>query len=370
MPVRTRSLTLYAGKEQRHVNFWTDTVARNWHMVGPARPVPLLMDQNGPADRRADPDGGTQARATGIAGRLGVLRPSWWRVKSHNMAVTARRLQTVAEARFPVITHLTTRMLSVNILDAATRLAAQCFLTAVPLLFVVGSFAPEGVQNQLISSVRAVFGLTGDVNDQLEQVYQSHTEYLREATGIVGTLMVLLSATAVSRAMQRLCKRAWEIPKAAMQIAPWRWFVWITVWLAVLVVQAPLRDGFGAGLWLGVPLTVLCQTGLWWWSQHLLLGGLIRWLPLLPGAVLTAAAVTALSVGAQFYLPTALNRSLSEYGPLGPVFTVLSWLIVVCAAVAVGITAGAVVAQETYLAKHLGLASPQRVAEKGKSSGS
>lgn len=306
-----------------------------------------------------------QVAAADAAGRRGVLRPSWWRTKSRDLTAAALRLQRGAEVRFPVITQLTARMLSVNILDAATRLAAQCFLTAIPLLFVVGSFAPKGVQDQLLSSVRKVFGLTGAANEQLEQVYQSGTESLQEATGVAGVFVVVLSATAVSRALQRLCKRAWNVPKKGTKVAPWRWLVWITVWLTVLVVQAPLRDGFGTGLWLGVPLTLLCQTALWWWSQHLLLAGAVPWPPLLPGAVLTAIAVTALSAGAQFYMPAALNRTMAEYGPLGLVFTFLSWLIVVCAAVAVSITVGAVLAQETSLAHRLGSPPARRAAEAG-----
>ncbi|MFE2236347.1 YhjD/YihY/BrkB family envelope integrity protein [Streptomyces sp. NPDC059442] len=267
---------------------------------------------------------------------------------------TALRLRSSAETRFPAVTHVSERMLAVNILDAATRLAAQCFLTAIPLLFLFASVAPEGVQNQLVTSIRAVFGLTGATNAELEKLYRSHSDSLQDVTGVVGALMVIVSATAVSRAMQRLCLRAWQVPKGGMKVAPWRWLVWIVVWLVVLVVQAPLHDGFGLGLWLGVPVTLVSQTALWWWSQHLLLGGLVRWLPLLPGAVLTAAAVTFLSLGAQFYMPTALNRTLAEYGGLGPVFTILSWLIVLCAAVALAITVGAVVAQETHLAKPLG----------------
>ncbi|MFD9305677.1 YhjD/YihY/BrkB family envelope integrity protein [Streptomyces sp. NPDC060048] len=321
-----------------------------------------------PGNRRgdgADGDVAAPAPEEKAAGRRRALRPSWWRGKSRDVTVTARRMQRGAEVRFPVITHLTARMISVNILDAATRLAAQCFLTAVPLLFVFGSFAPQGVQDQLLSSVRAVFGLTGGANEQLEQVYRSGTESLQEATGFVGSLMVLLSATAVSRAMQRLCKRAWNVPKGGTKVAPWRWLVWITVWLSVLVVQAPLRDGFGVGLWLGIPVTLLCQTALWWWSQHLLLGGAIPWLPLLPGAVITAVSITALSLGAQIYMPVALNRTLAEYGSLGPVFTVLSWLIVVCAAVALSITAGAVLAQETGLAHRLGSPPAPRGPEEG-----
>ncbi|WP_351222576.1 YhjD/YihY/BrkB family envelope integrity protein [Streptomyces sp. NPDC002133] len=286
--------------------------------------------------------------------RAAFLRQSWWTAQFEAQRAFARSMVARTEARFPVVTQLTARMVAVNIFDSATRLAAQCFVTAVPLLFVVGSFAPEGVRNQLVSSVSAVFGLTGASKDQLEQVYRSTDENLRDATGVIGALMVLLSATACSRAMQRLCKRAWLVPRTGAKIAPWRWLAWIGVWLSVLIVQGPVRDGFGAGLWLAIPVTMLSQTLLWWWSQHLLLGGLIGWRPLLPGAVLTAFAVTALSIGSRYYMPRAVNRSLAEYGPVGTVLTLLSWLIVLCVAIAVGITAGAVLAREPWLARRLG----------------
>ncbi len=65
-----------------------------------------------------------------------------------------RRLRAGAEERFPVITRLTSHLIAVNLLDSATRLAAQVFLTAVPLLFVVASFAPQGVNQILVSSAR------------------------------------------------------------------------------------------------------------------------------------------------------------------------------------------------------------------------
>ncbi|MGW5373164.1 YhjD/YihY/BrkB family envelope integrity protein [Streptomyces sp. NPDC004009] len=265
-----------------------------------------------------------------------------------------------AEIRFPVLTHLADRMVSVNIFDSGTRLAAQCFLTAVPLLFVFAAYAPSGVRHQLIDSVRAVFGLTDAANAELEKVFEPTTGDLQEATGIVGGLMVLLSATAVSRAMQRLCKRAWEIPRAGARIAAWRWLAWLALWLGALVLQGPVRNGFGVGAWLGVPLTLLTQVGLWWWTQHLLLGGLVGWKPLLPGAVLTAAVLTVLAMTARLYMPRALNRALAEYGPAGSVFVLLSWLIVVCVAAAVSVSAGAVAAQEPFLAHRLGAPPPLR----------
>ncbi|MGW7333251.1 YhjD/YihY/BrkB family envelope integrity protein [Streptomyces sp. NPDC054840] len=325
-------------------------------MPPPAASTNLDADEGG----RHDDDPASAVRA---AFRCGPLmwpeRRARWRKRSQELAAAGRQLQERAETRFPVITHVTERMVGVNIFDSATRLAAQCFLTAVPLLFVVASFAPEAVRQQLVESVRTMFGLTGQANDQLNDMFDgSGEEDIRNAVGAVGAVVVLLSATAVSRAMQRLFRRAWEIPRGGTRITVGRWFVWIGAWMVLLIFQGPVRDGFGLGLWLGIPLTLLLQTAAWWWSQHLLLGGVIPWPPLLPGALLTAAAVTALSLGARVYIPKALNRSLATYGSSGSVFVILSWLIVLCVAVAVGITLGAALAQEPYLVRRLG--SPER----------
>ncbi|WP_254710580.1 YihY/virulence factor BrkB family protein [Streptomyces lunaelactis] len=312
------------------------------------------------ADRsRPDPKGGAAGHAETTQRRLPVWSVARWRAWSDAMGARLGRRLADTRSRFPVITRLISRLRSVNILDAATRLAAQTFLTAIPLLFVVASFAPSGMRNQLVSSVRTVFGLTGDADAQLEQILQSHPGTVGQTIGTVGALMVLISATACSRALQRLFRRAWALPSGGAGLAVWRWLAWIVVWLAVVLVQGPLHDGFGAGLWLGVPVTAITLTALWWWTQHLLLAGRVHWLPLLPGAFLTAAALTVLSVSARIYMPHALNRSLQEYGSVGSVFTMLSWLIVVCAAIAVSITVGAVLAQEPWLARHLGPPAPQ-----------
>jgi membrane protein len=172
--------------------------------------------------------------------------------------------------------------------------------------------------------------------------------------------VALLSATASSRAMGRVCQRAWQLPKPPARMAVWRWFAWIVAWVAVLVLQGPMRGGFGAGVWLGVPLVFVVDVGLWWWTQWLLLNGRVPWLLLLPGAVLTAAAMTALSVTARIYMPTALNRSLATYGSLGSVFTLLSWLIAICVVITFTLTAGAVLATQPPLAGPLNRITPRR----------
>ncbi|MGY6021816.1 YhjD/YihY/BrkB family envelope integrity protein [Streptomyces spinosirectus] len=247
-----------------------------------------------------------------------------------------------------------------NVLDSATRLAAQAFLTAVPLLFVVAAIAPHELRDQFARSVQDTFGLSGDANSQLSIVLQGTgdpSDELRQTTGVVGGLMVLISATACSRAMQRLCERAWGLPGASARVAAWRWIAWLAAWLVMIGLQGSLRTGFGLGLWLGVPLLLIAEIVLWWWSQHLLLAARVPWLPLLPGALLTGVALSVLTASASLYVPRALNHSLDKYGSLGAVFTLLSWLITLCVVVALCVTTGAVVAREPWAARRLGTPS-------------
>lgn len=165
-----------------------------------------------------------------------------------------RGLHARIEGRFPVVTELTGRLLSTNLLDGATRLASQAFLASVPLLFAVAAFAPQGVRDQLRESLRTMFGLTGQADAQLQKVLGSSTgKNLRETTGVVGLLMALISATSFSRAMARVCERAWQLPKSRTRIAAWRWFAWLLALLLVVFMEGPIREGFGAGLWIGIP---------------------------------------------------------------------------------------------------------------------
>lgn len=278
--------------------------------------------------------------------------PPWWRAGTGRWAARLRSAGSRLRARFPLVTALVERLLAVNVFDSATRIAAQSFLTAVPLLFVLGAYAPAALKEQVAASVSAVFGLSAQERAQLQQIFQPPTADLRQATGVVGGLMVLLSATAVSRAVQRLCRRAWQLPRSGPSVAAWRWLAWIALWLGALAVQGLLRNELGAVL--GFTISLLMQTLMWWWTQHLLLGGLVRWAPLLPGALVTALAVSGLSVAAHFSMPRALKRALDAYGAAGSVFVLLSWLIVLCVAIAVGLSVGAVLSQATSLRRRLG----------------
>ncbi|MEB8344163.1 YhjD/YihY/BrkB family envelope integrity protein [Streptomyces endophyticus] len=262
------------------------------------------------------------------------------------------RVETVRE-RVPFVTRAVRQLGAVRLLDSSTRLAAQAFLTAIPMLFVVAAFAPSAVRQQLLDSSRTAMGLSGASLDQVKQVYAADDTGTRDTSGVVGVLVTLLSATACSRALQRVCERSWDLPPAGLRLVAWRWLAWLGVWTTAILAQGVLRDGFGAGAWLGLVLSYLTSVLLWWWTQHLLLGSRVAWLPLLPGALLTGAGVVTLSWASHLYMPRVLNRSLAQFGPFGLVFTLLSWLIVLFTVVCVGISVGHVVARERPVARLL-----------------
>ena len=253
----------------------------------------------------------------------------------------------------PFVGQLTVQLVHVNVLDTATRLAAQTFLTGIPVLFVLAAFAPRSVRDNLVDSLRSILGLHSASLAEVQDALKAGHDGEGQTVGGIGVVVTLLSATACSRVLQRLCERSWHLPPASARLAAWRWVAWLAVWLVVLVFQGRIRDGFGVGQGLGLPMAAIAAVLMWWWTQHILLAGRMPWLPLLPGAVLTGAAMVALAGAAKIYVPHSLERSISQFGPLGLVFTFFSWLIVLFTAVTVGIATGRVIAHERPVARLL-----------------
>jgi membrane protein len=313
---------------------------------GPAPRRPTAGRGHTAGRRRTAGHGNTTRRGeTARRGRTPGRGPTSGRPGTGERRRTAGRV--AAKLRSGAPARLLTRLSALNVVEGSVRLAAQAFLTALPLLMAIAAFAPGWMQDLLADSLSAVLGVRGDTLDEVRQGY-SATGPTRDSTGAVGVVVTLLSATAFSRALQAVCERCWHLPRAPLRAVVGRWLLWLVVWLAFLLVQAPLRQGFGGGAVTGLVLSLLSATLLWWWSQHLLLGGRIGWWNLLPGAVLAGSGTVLLSRAARLLVPTAMERSLDEFGPLGPVFTFLSWLIAVFLVAVSGLALGEYVASASW----------------------
>ncbi|WP_063836891.1 YhjD/YihY/BrkB family envelope integrity protein [Phaeacidiphilus oryzae] len=233
------------------------------------------------------------------------------------------------------------QLVRVSLLEMATRLAAQAFLAVLPMLIAIASFSPEAIRRQLLSSLHTLIGTGGPVVSETDRLTAGGDAALHQ-WGAAGVLVAVLSATAFTRALQRMCERAWELPHASLLKAAWRWAVWLVVWITVLILQGILHRAFGAGPGLGVPLQLAAAVLMWWWTQHLLLIARVGWRPLLPGALLTGSGVIGFCSLSAVWLPRTLRMSQARYGALGSVFSLLSWLILLFTVVVFGIAVGRV----------------------------
>ncbi|WP_258394952.1 MULTISPECIES: YhjD/YihY/BrkB family envelope integrity protein [unclassified Streptomyces] len=272
-------------------------------------------------------------------------------------------VMAIAEAARSLAARAGRQLVRVTVLDMSTRLAAQAFLAALPMLIAVASLCPAPVRHELRRSLHTLIGSAGPVVADADVLTRGMDNSFYN-WGALGLLVALLSATSFTRALQRMCERAWELPRSGVRYVAWRWALWLLVWITVLVLQGSLHGAFGAGPVLGVALQTVGSVLMWWWTQHLLLAGRVPWLPLLPGALLAGGGAVALCVASGLWLPRALRVSEQRYGPLGSVFTLLSWLIVFFTVVVAGVAIGRVLAQEDSVRRWTGPADRQDLSRK------
>jgi membrane protein len=231
---------------------------------------------------------------------------------------------------------------SIQIVDASMALAAQSFLALFPLVIVVYALIPTDMANASLETMRARFGLGGDSDEALTDLMAGRSA-LRSGISVIGVLLVVASATAFTRALQRVYERAWALPKLGVRGA-WRWLAWLAGMLVYLTVVGFAVRLVGAGPREG-GLLGLGAFVLWWWTPWLLLGGRVRWRALLPTAIASTVATAALGWVSGFIMPRMINGNESQFGSIGVVFAVEGWLVVVSGALVASGALGAVLAK-------------------------
>lgn len=249
-----------------------------------------------------------------VRGRLGTLRahPAVRRVEQTWLGGTLLRI--VAET------------VRVEIFDRSMTIAAQIFTSMLPLLIVTASILAGGDGE----AVADLLGASGASSELIDETVSGAAD---PTIGVVGALLVLASATSLSRALTRAFAAVWEIARPHVSLrSAWRWLAAVIVFaLAVLISQQlvprvgvlPPRD-----VW-PVALSFACDAGVALFVPWMLLAGVIGVRALAPGAIGFAVVMLAIRPSAAVWLPWALETSSERYGPIGIAFTYLAWLYVV-----------------------------------------
>jgi membrane protein len=237
------------------------------------------------------------------------------------------------------------RTIEVEFVDRSIALASLTFTSLIPLGVVLGAIVPGIDQDGLAHSIDTRFHLDADTARIVDSVFAPPSD-VKQTASIVGVILLIGSALSFTRGMQRVYERAWQLPPLGVKATPagLAWILGLVVFVSIFGgIRAAIIDtsrpivsvitalAFGAAVWLGSPWILLSRR--------------IPWRLLVPTALLTAVAMSCLSVAAIVYMPRSIEDSAERYGPIGVAIALVSFFVAAGFVIVVCATVGAVLGQ-------------------------
>jgi membrane protein len=222
--------------------------------------------------------------------------------------------------------HTAASCIRVEIFDRSMTIAAQVFTSVLPILILAATWL-DGDDSEGLSELVGIPDESREIVDQLVDGADT------AAFGVVGTLLVLISATSLSRALSRAAAVAWEVRRPRQKLSSaWRWLAVVLALALAVVVAQSLTQRVGTlpprAAW-PVVLSAAIDGFTALFVPWVLLAGAVPARRLLPGAAAFALLMMPTRLAAQEWLPHALQTSADRYGAIGLAFAYLAWLYVV-----------------------------------------
>jgi membrane protein len=216
------------------------------------------------------------------------------------------------------------RFLELEGFDRAMALAGQAFAALLPLLIVISAVSPTSGEDAA-STIVDRLELSGQSAAVVQEAVAEPAE-IESGITVLGSAILVISALAFTRALQRLYVRTWRLDKIGLRGNTWglEWLALLAVFLSLQPAIVGLFDGA-----LATAVSLACSTVLWLLTPWLLIGRRLPWRRLLPQALLTAFGLTALGIASVIYMPRAVVAAAAQFGFIGVAFALLSWLFAV-----------------------------------------
>lgn len=212
----------------------------------------------------------------------------------------------------------------IQIFDRSMTIAAQLFTSVFPIIIMGAAFFGRDDTASMLGSLH--------VPSEAEDVINSAvtTNSSAASFGIVGTIVVLISATSLSRALTRAYDAVWHYDHSKSRLVDWwRWFAAvIALALAIVVTQrlVKLAEGLPPRDFWGIVVAFLIYTAIAVLMPWLLMAGRVRVIPLLPGALMFSVIMVLAHPAASRYISHAIESSAERYGAIGIAFTFITYL--------------------------------------------
>ncbi|MFJ7998191.1 YhjD/YihY/BrkB family envelope integrity protein [Streptomyces sp. NPDC096310] len=213
-----------------------------------------------------------------------------------------------------------------ELMHRAMSFAALGFLTLVPLLILVAATDPASGQG-FARWLGQGLGVSASSQQQIQELFGRPGQALQRTTAF-GLAALAVFGLTFGGAVQTGYERVWELPTARWHTM-WRHVVWLAVLVAFLVVfvNTPVTSDSVVELTLVTTGDLILTFLFFWWSQHVLLAGRVRWRALAPGAVAIALGLLGLRVFSRVVFSPLIASNAVTYGPFGTVLVLQSWLV-------------------------------------------
>lgn len=221
--------------------------------------------------------------------------------------------------------HIAGELVRVQIFDRAMTLAAQAFTSVFPILIMLGALFGARVRSWFVGELQ----ISDSTVRLLEQTLGGRHS---NTFGVVAGVIVVLSATGLSRALLRAYAAVWSVRvRSSGPAAAGRQIVAVLVLVFCIVggrMLGGVATGFPAPRVAEAVTTLLTDCFLAALLPWILLGPVVsRYRLLAAGGVFGLMMLGVRAAGA-VYLPRALQSSSDRYGTLGLAFTYIGWLYV------------------------------------------
>ena len=214
------------------------------------------------------------------------------------------------------------RLSSVDFMNQALLLAAVMLLWLFPNLIFLSAVAGKNFSD----SISAKMGLDSEATHIVEGLFKPSATSVIATVGAVAFLVMAVLATVA--VIQKLWQTIWGLEGLGYWHESWQQFLWGFAAIGVSAALTYIQHGLNPvhpGLAAFVSFVVI--TLFFWAGMHLLLAGRVPYRLLVVPALVTTAFVLGLGAFSAAFLSDAIISNNKEYGLIGVIFILMTWLL-------------------------------------------
>jgi membrane protein len=214
------------------------------------------------------------------------------------------------------------RLSSVDFMNQALLLAAVMLLWLFPnLIFLAAVTGRDFAQ-----SVSSKMGLNAEATRSVDALFKSSSTSTAATVGAI--LFLVLAVTATVAVIQKIWQTIWGVEKGGYWKEVWQQVLWgfgaLAIGAALTYIEHDVNKVHPA---LAGFISFVVLAAFFWLGMWLLLSGRVPFPQLVVPALVTSAFFLGLGAFSAAFLSDAIISNDKEYGPIGVVFILMTWLL-------------------------------------------